>query len=272
MIVIIGGGTMGGGIAVSFALAGEPVRIIEQSAELAGASEERVRGSLERAAGKRDRADEAESLQRLLTVDTGHPDPAEVNLVIEALPEDIGLKKQVLGGIDEHYSANDGVIICSNTSSLPITELASAVAKPERFCGMHFFNPVPASNLVEVVVGEQTSESTVERAVSYGERLGLTPIVVSDSPGFASSRLGVALGIEAIRMIEAGVASAEDIDAAMTLGYKHPIGPLKLTDLVGVDVRLAIAEHLATELGPRFEPPQLMVDMVAVGKLGKKSG
>ncbi len=272
MIVIIGGGTMGGGIAVSFALAGEPVRIIEQSAELAGASEERVRGSLERAAGKRDRADEAESLQRLLTVDTVHPDPAEVNLVIEALPEDIGLKKQVLGGIDEHYSANDGVIICSNTSSLPITELASAVAKPERFCGMHFFNPVPASNLVEVVVGEQTSESTVERAVSYGERLGLTPIVVSDSPGFASSRLGVALGIEAIRMIEAGVASAEDIDAAMTLGYKHPIGPLKLTDLVGVDVRLAIAEHLATELGPRFEPPQLMVDMVAVGKLGKKSG
>lgn len=272
MIVIIGGGTMGGGIAVSFALAGEPVRIIEQSVELAGASEERVRGSLERAAGKRGRADEAESLQRLLTVDTVHPDPAEVNLVIEALPEDIGLKKQVLGGIDEHYSTNDGVIICSNTSSLPITELASAVAKPERFCGMHFFNPVPASNLVEVVVGEQASESTVERAVSYGERLGLTPIVVSDSPGFASSRLGVALGIEAIRMIEAGVASAEDIDAAMTLGYKHPIGPLKLTDLVGVDVRLAIAEHLATELGPRFEPPQLMVDMVAVGKLGKKSG
>ena len=148
-------------------------------------------------------------------------------MCIRDRPEDIGLKKQVLGGIDEHYSANDGVIICSNTSSLPITELASAVAKPERFCGMHFFNPVPASNLVEVVVGEQTSESTVERAVSYGERLGLTPIVVSDSPGFASSRLGVALGIEAIRMIEAGVASAEDIDAAMTLGYKHPIGPLK---------------------------------------------
>ena len=272
MIVVIGGGTMGGGIAVSFALAGESVRVVEASAELAEASVVRIRSSLERAAGKRDRSNEVESLQRLLHVDTRHPDPSEVDLVIEALPEDLDLKKRVLADVADHYAASSDVILSSNTSSLPITELASVLPHQERFCGMHFFNPVPASSLVEVVVGAETSDMTIERAVGHGETLGLTPIVVADSPGFASSRLGVALGIEAIRMVEAGVASAEDIDAAMTLGYKHPIGPLRLTDLVGVDVRLAIAEHLATELGPRFEPPQLMRDMVSVGKLGKKTG
>ena len=245
VIVVIGGGTMGGGIAVSFALAGESVRVVEHTPELAEAADSRIRASLERAAGKRDRADDIVELQSFLAVDTEHPEPAGVTLVIEALPEDQALKASVLSSVDVHYRTNSDLILASNTSSLPITELAGAVESPEHFCGMHFFNPVPASQLVEIVVGAETSSETTDRAVAYGELLGLTPIVVRDSPGFASSRLGVALGVEAIRMVEEGVASPEDIDAAMTLGYKHPIGPLRLTDLVGVDVRLAIAEHLS---------------------------
>lgn len=274
---------MGGGIAVSFALAGERVHIVEHSPELAEACDERVRQSLARAAAKRGRDDEVESIGSLLSIDTEHPEPTAVELVIEALPENLELKQSVLAAVEAHYLSNndvlsnsdtaaDRLIIGSNTSSLPITHLASALDRPERFCGMHFFNPVPASSLVEVVVGHETTDETVARAVDYAVMLGLTPIVVQDSPGFASSRLGVALGLEAIRMVESGVASVEDIDAAMMLGYKHPIGPLRLTDLVGVDVRLAIAEHLATELGPRFEPPQMMRDMVSAGTLGKKSG
>ena len=272
MIVVVGGGTMGGGIAVSFALAGKRVRVVEHTPELAEAADARIRASLERAAGKRDRADDFDEINALLNIDTEHPDPAEVELLIEALPEDQALKRSVLASIDARYQSNENVLIASNTSSLPITDLATVVSAPERFCGMHFFNPVPASQLVEVVVGGMTSDETTDRAAGYGELLGLTPIVVSDSPGFASSRLGVALGLEAIRMVEAGVASAADIDAAMTLGYKHPIGPLRLTDLVGVDVRLAIAQHLAAELGERFAPPQLMIDMARDGKLGKKTG
>jgi len=163
-------------------------------------------------------------------------------------------------------------VLASNTSSLSIGGLASALAAPERFLGLHFFNPVPASDLVEIVVGPKTDAELVTTAQGWVADLGKTAITVTDSPGFASSRLGVAIALEAMRMLEAGVASAEDLDTAMTLGYRHPVGPLRTTDLVGLDVRLAIAEHLARELGPRFEPPQLLRDLVAAGKLGRKSG
>jgi len=269
VIVVIGGGTMGGGIAVSVVLAGKPVRLVENSAELVAAAEERVRASLTRAAGRRDRADEADALQELLTFSTEH-DPTGVEIVVEAVPEDTALKQQIFSELESVYAAD--TIFASNTSSLSITEVASALDGQGRFVGMHFFNPVPASLLVEIVVGVNTSDSTVDRVSELAVLQGLTPIVVQDSPGFASSRLGLTLGLEAIRMVESGVASAQDIDAAMALGYKHPVGPLKLTDLVGLDVRLSIAEHLAATLGDRFEPPQLMRDMVAAGKLGKKSG
>jgi 3-hydroxybutyryl-CoA dehydrogenase len=269
VIVVIGGGTMGGGIAVSFVLAGESVRIVEGSDELVQAADGRVRASLVRAAERRGRSDEIEALQKLLHFDTEHR-PGGVELVIEAVPEDTALKQKIFSSIEGIYDGS--TIFGSNTSSLSITEIASVLERPKRFVGMHFFNPVPASNLVEIVVGAETSEATTNRVVELAVLLDKTPIVVQDSPGFASSRLGLTLGLEAIRMVESGVASAEDIDAAMTLGYKHPIGPLKLTDLVGVDVRLAIAEHLAETLGERFEPPQLMRDMVAEGKLGEKSG
>jgi 3-hydroxybutyryl-CoA dehydrogenase len=164
-------------------------------------------------------------------------------------------------------------LLATNTSSLPIGEIAAAVEHPERVVGMHFFNPVHIMALLEVVRGEATSETTIETAVAAGERMGKECIVVKDAPGFATSRLGVVLGLEAMRMFEQEVASAEDIDKAMTLGYRHPIGPLRLTDLVGLDVRLAIAEHLHRTLGSSaFEPPRLLREMVEKGKLGKKSG
>lgn len=254
---------------MSAVLAGERVRVVESSAELVASAEERVRASLDRAAGRRDRADEEAALQGALEFATEHHSDG-VQFVVEAVPEVTALKQEIFLGLESVYSSD--TVFASNTSSLSITEIAGVLEQQERFVGMHFFNPVPASALVEIVVGEQTSTETVERVSKLGESMGLTPIVVQDSPGFASSRLGLTLGLEAIRMVESGVASAEDIDAAMTLGYKHPIGPLKLTDLVGLDVRLAIAEHLASTLGDRFEPPKLMRDMVAEGKLGKKTG
>ena len=163
-------------------------------------------------------------------------------------------------------------IIASNTSSLSINQLANMLPDPARLIGLHFFNPVPVSDLVEIVVGKRTDPALVRDAQRWVAGLGKTAITVQDSPGFASSRLGVAIALEAMRMLDEGVASAADIDTAMTLGYRHPVGPLKTTDIVGHDVRLNIAEHLARELGPRFAPPQVLRDKVAAGELGRKTG
>jgi 3-hydroxybutyryl-CoA dehydrogenase len=163
-------------------------------------------------------------------------------------------------------------VLATNTSSLSIDSIAEGLSRPERLIGLHFFNPVPVSDLVEVVVGRRTDPGLVEKARAWVAALGKTAITVQDAPGFASSRLGVAIALEAMRMVQEGVASAEDIDTAMTLGYRHPVGPLRTTDIVGLDVRLAIAEHLARELGPRFDPPQLLRDKVAAGELGRKTG
>ena len=185
-------------------------------------------------------------------------------MVIEAVP-DFDLKVSALQTVEQHLP--DNAYLATNTSSMSVTGLAKELSRPQNFCGLHFFNPVPASKLVEVVVGEQTSEELKTLTAQWTEGIGKTPVTVNDAPGFASSRLGVALGLEAIRMVEEGVASAEDIDNAMVLGYKHPIGPLALTDIVGLDVRLGIAEYLAEKLGSRFAPPQLMRDMVARGEL-----
>jgi 3-hydroxybutyryl-CoA dehydrogenase len=163
-------------------------------------------------------------------------------------------------------------VLATNTSSLSIDDIAARLPDPAKLIGLHFFNPVPVSDLVEIVVGKQTDADLVDSARQWVTGLGKTAITVTDSPGFASSRLGVVIALEAIRMVEDGVATAHDIDTAMTLGYRHPTGPLKTTDIVGLDVRLAIAEHLAAELGPRFEPPQLLRDKVAAGALGRKTG
>jgi 3-hydroxybutyryl-CoA dehydrogenase len=271
-VAVIGGGTMGAGIAHVFLVAGSPVTLVEVDEEAAAAGRARVALSLTRAAA-RDRLPSGRTpeaiLASLLTVASVDELAGEAALVVEAVPEDAELKRRVLRVASD---AVPGADLATNTSSLSITDLASTLPRPDRFCGMHFFNPVPASALVEVVRHDGLADDVLARALARVERLGLTPVTVRDAPGFASSRLGVAVGLEAIRMLEDGVATAEDIDTAMRLGYRWPMGPLRLTDLVGLDVRLSIAGYLAERLGPRFEPPQLLRSMVAEGKLGKKTG
>jgi 3-hydroxybutyryl-CoA dehydrogenase len=192
-------------------------------------------------------------------------------LVIEAAPERLDLKRKIFAEVEEVVS--EQTLLATNTSSLSIDKIAEGLKYPQRFIGMHFFNPVAVMPLLELVRGSQTSDETVEISRRLGEDLLKTPIVVKDSPGFATSRLGITLGNEAMRIFEEGVASAEDIDRAMVLGYRHPIGPLALTDLVGLDVRLAISEYLHSQLGTdTFKPPQVLKDKVARGELGKKSG
>lgn len=269
VIVVVGGGTMGAGIATSFLAIGRSVTVVETGEEPAVRARAAVEDSLQRLARK-DPDLRPDALLDLLTVRVGHAASGDEQLVIEAVPEDLALKQRVLAKIEAEYPAS--AILATNTSSLSVTDIASVLNTSSRFIGMHFFNPVPVSALVEIVVGEATSTETVATTRAWVEALSKTPIVVKDSPGFASSRLGIVLGLEAIRMVEEGVGTPEDIDTAMMLGYRHPMGPLKLGDLVGLDVRLAIADHLAAELGRRFEPPQLLRKMVAEGKLGKKSG
>ncbi len=268
MIVVIGGGTMGSGIAASLLAVGQSVRLIDVEAALLTAAHARIESSLLRLA-KRDPDLVVGDVLERLTLATGH-EHTDCSLVVEAVPESLALKQAVLAEVEPYCP--DDTVIATNTSSLSPTEIATALGRPERFVGMHFFNPVPVSLLVEVVVAEGTGAATIEAAKGWVQLLDKTPIVVNDHPGFASSRLGLALGLEAIRMVEDGVADVEDIDTAMRLGYKHPMGPLELTDLVGLDVRLAIAEHLEDRLGPRFSPPALLRDKVARGEIGRKSG
>jgi 3-hydroxybutyryl-CoA dehydrogenase len=269
-VVVIGGGTMGAGIAQSLLEVGATVLLVESSAEYAETALGRVREGLARRHRKADDPDAAVARALAgLRVTVGTEPAPDAELVIEAVPEDEALKTRVLTGAESAYP---DAVVATNTSSLSVDRMAKSLSRPERFVGMHFFNPVPLSQLVEIVVGSSTAPETTAVARSWTERLGKTAIEVKDSPGFATSRLGVAIGLEAIRMVEEGVASVEDIDRGMVLGYKYPIGPLELSDLVGIDVRLAIAEYLASTLGERFTPPQLMRDMVARGETGKKAG
>lgn len=265
---VIGGGTMGAGIAQVLLEAGCEVVVVEANRGAAAQAKGRIVDGLCR---RKDVTTEevAARTARLSTV-SELSEPLGVELVVEAIPEIPDAKRDLLAAAEKVVPPT--ALLASNTSSLSITDLAGALERPERFLGMHFFNPVPLSALVELVVGDATTPAAVDDARQWVARLGKESIEVRDSPGFATSRLGVALGLEAIRMLEEGVASAADIDQGMVLGYRHPMGPLRLTDLVGLDVRLAIAEHLAATLGPRFEPPALLRDKVAAGELGKKSG
>jgi len=220
--------------------------------------------------GKLTEEDRDQTLQRIRGT-TRLEEAAQVDLIIEAAPEQLQLKQDLLRQLEA--ATEREFYFATNTSSLSITEIAKASQRPQRVIGMHFFNPVHLMRLVEVVVGNSTSEQTTTAVLEVGRRLRKECIVVRDVPGFASSRLGVALGLEAMRMFEQGVASAPDIDKAMELGYNHPMGPLKLTDLVGLDVRLNIAEYLHRELGSEtFRPPQILRKLVGEGKLGKKTG
>ncbi|WP_295014862.1 3-hydroxyacyl-CoA dehydrogenase family protein [uncultured Microbacterium sp.] len=267
---VLGGGRMGAGIAHAFLLAGSAVVVVERDAAAADAAEERIRVSLRRSIDRGATVRSFEGLVADLSLGTDAESFADRELVVEAVPEDRALKRDSLRRIEDAVRADTA--IASNTSSISIDDLAADLRRPERFLGLHFFNPVPASALVEVVIGSETAQGLAQSARSWVEALGKTPVVVADAPGFASSRLGVALALEAIRMLEEGVATAADIDAAMELGYRHPTGPLRTTDLVGLDVRLGIAEELHAKLGERFAPPQLLRDLVADGHLGRKSG
>jgi 3-hydroxybutyryl-CoA dehydrogenase len=271
-LTILGTGTMGRGIAYLAAVAGyDAVLFDADTAALDGAKaaiESILRKGVEK--GKITESAAADAIARVQLIPDLEPAVSGADLIIEAVPESFELKVELFAQAD--LFCGPDTILASNTSSISITKLASNVERRDRFIGMHFFNPPHVMKLIEIVRGERTSDATVEQVREIAEKMGKTPIVVRDSPGFATSRLGVAIGLEAIRMLEEGVASAEDIDRAMELGYNHPMGPLRLTDLVGLDVRLGIAEYLAQTLGPRFEPPQLLRDLVAQGKLGKKTG
>jgi 3-hydroxybutyryl-CoA dehydrogenase len=270
---VLGAGTMGHGIAQVCAAADCEVRLFDVDEDAVAAGVGRIRGNLDKgmARGKVTEDQRDAVLSRLRTTTDIRDAVTGADLVIEAAPESMALKESIFREVDE--AAPEGAILASNTSSLSIARIAAVLRRPERFVGMHFFNPVHIMALVEVVWGPETSDETRASAVAFARRLGKEPIVVKDAPGFASSRLGIVLGMEAIRMVEQGVASPEDIDKAMELGYRHPMGPLKLTDLVGLDVRLGIAEYLHETLGSEaFAPPELLRSMVAEGKLGKKSG
>jgi 3-hydroxybutyryl-CoA dehydrogenase len=272
-VAVVGAGTMGHGIAQVAAMAGCSVTLVDSASAALERALSAVRANLDAGvakgkvepgvrdgalAGLRGCADVAEAV-------------ADADLVVEAIPENLLWKQDLFRRVEAAAPAH--AVFATNTSSLSIASIAAAVADPGRVIGAHFFNPVHLMPLLELVVADATRAEVVDAMRAFGARIGKEVIVVRDFPGFATSRLGVCLGMEAIRMVEQGVASAEDIDKAMVLGYKHPVGPLRLTDMVGLDVRLAIGEYLAKELGnPAFEPPALMRAMVAEGRLGKKSG
>ena len=270
-VAVLGAGTMGHGIAQVCAQSGLEVALADVSEAQLTKAVEKVRGSLEKLAskGKLD-ADVATILARLSVSSVMETALEGADLVIEAVPEKMELKLELFRKASQKASAH--AIFATNTSSLSVTEIAADTGRSERVVGLHFFNPVPVMELLEIVRGLSTDDATIETALGFARRIGKDPIVVKDWPGFATSRLGIILGCEAIRMVEQGVASPADIDKAMKLGYRHPMGPLELTDLVGLDVRLHIMEHLFAELGEQFRPPALLRQMVRAGKLGRKSG
>jgi 3-hydroxybutyryl-CoA dehydrogenase len=271
-ISILGTGTMGRGIAYLSAVAGYDTVLFDAEASALDGARTAIESILRKGVekGKIEQGAATDALARLQLIPELEPAVSGADLIIEAVPENLDLKKDLFAQADLFCS--EETILASNTSSISISQLASNTERREQFVGMHFFNPPHLMKLIEIVRGERTSDATIDVVRAVAEKMGKTPIIVRDSPGFATSRLGVAIGLEAIRMLEEGVASAEDIDRAMELGYNHPMGPLRLTDLVGLDVRLGIAEYLASTLGPRFEPPQLLRDLVSQGNLGRKSG
>jgi 3-hydroxybutyryl-CoA dehydrogenase len=272
-VAVIGAGTMGHGIAYVAAVSGCDVRLTDARVDALPQALDKIEallvGGVKR--GKVAANEHAAIRQRIRAEAQIRAAVSDADVVIEAVVEDLSIKQRLFADVER--AAPRAALLVSNTSSLSIGDIASAMTQPARLVGMHFFNPVHVMRLVEVVTHGRDSRPAAERAVEFARQLGKEPIVVRDSPGFASSRLGVVLGLEAMRMLEQDVASAEDIDKAMELGYNHPMGPLKLTDLVGLDVRLAIAEYLHATLGkPQYEPPKILKDKVKKGELGKKSG
>lgn len=268
---VIGAGTMGHGIAQVAAMAGYETVLTDANAGVLATGLAKIGANLDQGV-ERGKVSASARQSALWALQSGSLlDVAGCDLIIEAVPEKQALKVQIFQEIEQ--TCREDAILATNTSSLSIRAIAAELKRPQQVIGTHFFNPVHIMALLEVIVAEQTADHVLEAVRTFGSRIGKDVIVVQDAPGFATSRLGVCLGMEAIRMVEQGVASPEDIDKAMVLGYRHPVGPLKLTDLVGLDVRMHIGTYLAGALGnPAFEPPALMREMVEAGKLGKKSG
>lgn len=272
-VAVLGAGTMGHGIALVCASKGFQVALYDIKEEFLERGMQNIRAFLDKGVEKKKTS--PQERETILGLIEKHLDLKEAvgqaAWVIEAAPESISLKREIFSALGS--AAPREAILATNTSSLSVTEVAQASGRPERVVGLHFFNPPPLMELLEIVRGERTAPDVVEQAKALATRLGKEAILVEDIPGFATSRLGIVLGFEAIRMVEQGVGSPEDIDKAMTLGYRHPMGPLRLTDLVGLDVRLAIGEYLYAELGgEQYRPPALLRRMVRAGKLGKKTG
>jgi 3-hydroxybutyryl-CoA dehydrogenase len=271
-IAVIGAGTMGHGIAQVAAMAGFETKLTDASRDALTGALRRIETNLAGAVsrGKLTQAQSHTTSSNIAIAANVETAVGDADLAIEAIVEDLATKQALFQQLDS--LAPDRAILATNTSSLPVTHLANATKRPQRVLGLHFFNPVHLMKLVEVITHPACAAETIVAARAAAERMGKTTIVVRDSPGFASSRLGLVLGLEAMRMLEQGVASAADIDTAMELGYGHPMGPLRLTDLVGLDVRLRIAEYLHTQLGDGFAPPRILFEKVERGELGKKAG
>jgi 3-hydroxybutyryl-CoA dehydrogenase len=271
--VVLGAGTMGHGIAQVCAMSGIETELVDIDLAVLDAGREKIKANLDKGVAKGKVTAEArdEALGRMHFTCDLETAASKADLFVEAIPERMELKREVFGIVDKELP--DGALLASNTSSLSITEIASATRRPESVVGLHFFNPVHIMKLLEIVRGAATSDATIERSRALAERLGKTCVVVNDAPGFATSRLGITLGNEAMRMVEEGVASPADIDTAMKLGYGHPMGPLALSDLVGLDVRLNITLALHEEIGTDgFKPPRILRRLVRAGCHGKKNG
>lgn len=272
-VAVLGAGTMGHGIAQVCAMAGYHVQLADATEEFARLGLDRIRANLDEGVkrGKLDAPAVADHMSRIMVSASIEAACAGADIVIEAVPEKMELKQDVL--VRAERAAPPDSLLASNTSSLSISDMQAWLTRSADFIGLHFFNPVHINRLVEVVRGPDTAQTTVDRSLELVKRIGKEAVLVNDSPGFATSRLGVLLGLEAMRMVEEGVASAADIDKALELGYRHPMGPLRLTDLVGLDVRLDIARYLHEKLGAEhYRPPRILETMVAEGRLGRKSG
>jgi 3-hydroxybutyryl-CoA dehydrogenase len=272
-VAVIGAGAMGHGIAQVAAMAGYDTRLTDADPDAIAAGWDRIQSNLAGAVSRGKLTQEAANAAIARVVPAADIETAvrDADLVIEAILEDLVVKQSLFLQLDG--LVRDDTILATNTSSLSVTSIAEGTKLPSRVLGMHFFNPVHIMKLVELISHHAVDPAAIEAARNVAKRMGKTPIVVRDSPGFASSRLGVLLGLEAMRMLEEGVASAADIDAAMELGYGHPMGPLRVSDVVGLDVRLKIADHLHHELGEqKFEPPRILREKVKRGELGKKTG